>query len=227
MPTQEQQLTLARHVESSPASVDRCAALWLDLLSGEQAILRAFAREKQSVLILQTRVEPAAPLVRRAQEILKRTLLGDRRKVIAQETNVSPSTVAFVLKDSLACLGLHCRPSRVPSALVALAHAACGVSRPVGLFIGGCRQEGRRITVVTHVFDYSALRGLPPSERAVVGLLASGQSCVDIAARRNRSSRTVINQVAAAYRRLGVSSRLELLHRFATLHVGTVETIEF
>lgn len=211
---------LARRVESVPASVDRCSSLWLDLVSGGLEIVQASAEPRRSILILKARTQPGRPLGARAQGMLERTLLGDRRKVIAYETNVSPSTLAVILKESLASLGLRCRPSDVPSSLVMLAHAACGASEPVGTFIGQCENEGHRITVLTHLFDDSVLRGLSPSERAVMSLLASGRSCVDIAARRNRSCRTVINQIAAACRRLGVSGRLDLLHCFATRPVG-------
>jgi DNA-binding CsgD family transcriptional regulator len=218
MTTQEQQLiaSLARRVESVPASVARCSALWLDLISGKLTIVRAFIQEHHSVLILQTRALPGFPLGARAREMLERTLLGERRKVIAYDTNISPSTLALALKESLASLGLRCLPSRVPSSLVILAHAACVASEPIGTFIGDCTHAGRRVTLLTHVFDDSVLGGLPPSERAVMNLLASGRSRADIAAQRNCSCNTVTNQIAAACRRLGVSGRLELLHRLAT-----------
>lgn len=41
--------------------------------------------------------------------------------------------------------------------------------------------------------------------------LLDGQSNAEIAARRGRSARTVANQVAAVLRKLGVSSRIELI----------------
>jgi DNA-binding NarL/FixJ family response regulator len=218
MITHEQHVigTLARSVESVPASVDRCSTLWSELMSGELAIADAFAAGQRSSLVLQVRAAPAPPLGARAREILEQTLLGGSGKVIAYEMNVSPSTVALALKDSLENLGLHCRPSRVPSSLVTLAHAACIASEPHGTFIGHAELGRRRITVVTHVFDDALLRKLPPSQRAVVSLLARGRSSVDIAARRNRSCRTVTNQIAAACRQLGVCGRLELLRLFAT-----------
>lgn len=208
---------LAQRVESEPVSAPRCSALWRELMSRELRITRAIPREDRCALVLQASTKRNRPLDSRAREILERTLLGKRRKVIAYEANISPSTVALVLKESLASLGLHCAPSKVPSALVMLVHAARGVCEPLGMFIGDCEHEGQRFTVLTHVFDATVLQGLPPSQRAVVRLLASGRSGVDIAARRNRSYRTVVNQISAACLRLGVSGRLELLHRFATL----------
>jgi DNA-binding CsgD family transcriptional regulator len=52
---------------------------------------------------------------------------------------------------------------------------------------------------------------LTPSERAVLSLLESGAKSAEIARARQTSPRTVTNQIAAIYRKLGVSSRRELL----------------
>lgn len=217
MATREQLLidTLARRVASAPASADRCSALWSDLVSGKQEIVQASAQHGTSILILRARAKPARPLGVRAQEVLVRTFLGERRKVVAYDMGVSVSMLALSLKTSLASLGLAGKPSYVSSALVMMVHGARGLGAPVGTFIGDGDHEGHRLTVVTQVLDDSVLRGLSPSQRAVMSLVASGCSCGNIAARRGRSSRTVINQIAAASRRLGVSGRFDLLRYYA------------
>lgn len=51
---------------------------------------------------------------------------------------------------------------------------------------------------------------LSPGEREVTELLLSGCSYREIAERRNRSVRTIANQIASAFKKLGVSSRAEL-----------------
>lgn len=51
---------------------------------------------------------------------------------------------------------------------------------------------------------------LTPAERAVVALALGDLSNRAIAARRRTSPRTVANQLASAYAKLGVSSRAEL-----------------
>jgi len=51
---------------------------------------------------------------------------------------------------------------------------------------------------------------LTPAERAVAREVLEGHSNAEIARRRNSSPRTVVNQLAAVYRKLGVSSRAEL-----------------
>jgi DNA-binding CsgD family transcriptional regulator len=54
---------------------------------------------------------------------------------------------------------------------------------------------------------------LSAAEQEVARLLVDGLSNRDIAARRGTSSRTVANQVASMLRKLGVTSRNELVAR--------------
>ncbi len=51
------------------------------------------------------------------------------------------------------------------------------------------------------------------AERAVVGLAAAGLSNEQIASARKSAPRTVANQLASAFRKLGVGSRFELAAR--------------
>ncbi|MGE5182302.1 MAG: response regulator transcription factor [Acidobacteriota bacterium] len=54
---------------------------------------------------------------------------------------------------------------------------------------------------------------LTPAEREVAADVIAGLSNVAIARRRRRSPRTVANQLASIYRKLGVGSRAELAAR--------------
>lgn len=63
----------------------------------------------------------------------------------------------------------------------------------------------------------AARKGLSRSEANVLDLVLAGLSSAEIAARRARSRRTVENQLAAIYAKLGVRGRLEL---FARLSAG-------
>jgi len=54
-------------------------------------------------------------------------------------------------------------------------------------------------------------RDLSPAESRVAVLVALGRSNAEIAKMRGASVRTVANQVASLFRKLGVHSRLELL----------------
>lgn len=55
------------------------------------------------------------------------------------------------------------------------------------------------------------LSALPRAQRETAELLLAGLGNAEIARRRGRSERTVANQVAAIFRRFGVSSRAELV----------------
>jgi DNA-binding CsgD family transcriptional regulator len=56
-----------------------------------------------------------------------------------------------------------------------------------------------------------AVSGLSASECEVVGLVVKGFSNEQIARERGVRYRTVANQLASVYRKLGVSSRVELI----------------
>jgi DNA-binding NarL/FixJ family response regulator len=63
---------------------------------------------------------------------------------------------------------------------------------------------------ITTDSDGDPLVALSPAQRAVVELVAAGNSNAEIAAMRGTSVRTVAKQIEAAYRRLGLGSRAEL-----------------
>ena len=59
--------------------------------------------------------------------------------------------------------------------------------------------------------DPSTLQGLTETERAIVMRVVDGESNEHIAAERGVSPRTVANQLATVFRKLGVSGRAELV----------------
>lgn len=73
----------------------------------------------------------------------------------------------------------------------------------------------REVMVLSYstVAVFEALQRLSPAEREVVELLLSGASNAEIAHQRGTSARTVANQAASIFRKLGVGSRMELAHR--------------
>jgi DNA-binding CsgD family transcriptional regulator len=56
------------------------------------------------------------------------------------------------------------------------------------------------------------------AESEIVPLLLAGRTNAEISAMRGTTPRTIANQVASVYRKLGVASRLELVASAATLH---------
>lgn len=63
--------------------------------------------------------------------------------------------------------------------------------------------------------EVAAPAALTSSERAIFSALLRGQSNLQIAVSRDRSVRTVANQVAAIFQKLGVGSRAELFARYS------------
>ena len=73
---------------------------------------------------------------------------------------------------------------------------------------------GVEIAVISYRLDGPAA-GLTDAETNIVELLFEGFSNAEIAEARGTSTRTVANQLAALYRKLGVTSRSELVARLA------------
>ena len=76
---------------------------------------------------------------------------------------------------------------------------------------------GQELIVVSVPARASSLApaNLTPAEQAVARDVLDGLSNAEIARRRNSSPRTIANQLAAVYRKLGVASRAELAARMA------------
>jgi DNA-binding NarL/FixJ family response regulator len=77
--------------------------------------------------------------------------------------------------------------------------------------VGGvCTLEGRRARGRSEE-SAAAQRRLTRAELEIARMLRGGLSNAEIAAARGRSLRTIANQVAAILRKLGVSSRHEVM----------------
>lgn len=155
---------------------------------------------------------PAVPLRQRDQEILENALLCGVRKVVAVEVGLSCSSIAVIMQSCFQFMGLHCLPSRIPGLVVAAAHARHRQSTELAANLRGPRDRlfARQSIRVTRP-DTALAAWLAPAEHAVIALLIEGQSYAEIARARNTSIRTVANQVASGFRRVGVSGRAELL----------------
>jgi DNA-binding CsgD family transcriptional regulator len=82
------------------------------------------------------------------------------------------------------------------------------VSRPRRV---GFRFAGREFLVVSYEPNLPA--ELAPAEREIARAILAGKPNAEIARERGTSPRTVANQVASIFRRLGVGSRAELVER--------------
>lgn len=128
------------------------------------------------------RHESLRALTARESTAVHEAARGLSNKEIAYALGLSQASVSSALTAAAQKLGLT--NSRV---LVRLASALCWAGSPV-----------------------AALAELSAAERAVVELVARGWSNAQIARARGASARTVANQVAAALRKTGASSRRAL-----------------
>jgi DNA-binding CsgD family transcriptional regulator len=145
-------------------------------------------------------------------EILEQALLCGVRKHVAVEAGLSCSSIAVILQGCFQFMGLTCLPSRIPGLLVAAAHARHHqASNHQALLRGRTERQFSQQTITVPRPDVALKAWLAPAEHAVVNLLVEGHCYAEIAEARQTSIRTVANQVASGFRRLGVSGRAELL----------------
>jgi DNA-binding NarL/FixJ family response regulator len=187
-------------------------SVWRDLVAGTVCVVDEFFTSEGSFLILSRPSATGGALSGRNLDILEEVLLGADQKVVAIERNLAQSTVAACLRQACGKIGLSCKPSRVSLFVVTLVHAAKGRGRiesggTCELEYEGVKYRALSMARPNRVFD----RVLSPSEEAVVRMRVEGRSHAEIAADRKTSLRTVANQVAAAFQRLGISSRSDLI----------------
>jgi len=202
------------------------AALWTELLSGFCRIERSeFTQHTCSVVV--TRGHRLAgderpPLPPRDIEILERSLLEGARKSVAADFGLCPSSVAEILRRCFGFMGLSCWPSRIPLVLVLAAHAkAASPSARAEKLVLTQNQQFLRQSISATRPDNELASSLSPAEFAVTRLLIEGKSYVEVARLRQTSRRTVANQLASGFHRLGISGRAELLCLLAKQKVAT------
>lgn len=87
---------------------------------------------------------------------------------------------------------------------------------PRDLFVTTLRIAGREYAIVSFPIAPDDLpSSLGEVEKQVLAAILEGKSNAEIARQRGTSRYTVANQVASVYRKLGLSSRAEVVARFA------------
>jgi DNA-binding NarL/FixJ family response regulator len=137
--------------------------------------------------------------------ILERVFRGESQKALAHELEVSIATVAAHSAGALRAIGKPQQVSRASIILVMAALAAQGVPLQAAR-LEDVREDGRWIISV-EVPGASLRRRLSACEWEVCRLSIQGETHVGIAAARGTSRRTVANQLASAFHKLGISGR--------------------
>jgi DNA-binding CsgD family transcriptional regulator len=194
-----------------PAAID-LSELWRLLMAGTARVVSGYCTEQNACLEIEFLRGKTRPLRPRDAKLLERALLGESQKLIALDLERAVSTIATLVGRAVLDLGLSCRVSQAPVALVMVVHAAHdpNVRRQATL---RCLEAGSapRFIVSLPRPERAFRAGLNPAERDIVRLRVEGMSYEEMAQSRKTSPRTIANQVGAVYRKLNVSGRLALL----------------
>jgi len=190
--------------------------LWLELCRGTWRFRDTFPTENRYIaLIEEPRARFPQPLKACKLSVLKRVLLGEAPKAVAIELRMGLSSVAAAIQDCLLGMGI---PGRLSQASVLLTMAVCAAHRPESSPTLGrlsrVELNGQAYWVVSVARpDLDFPVPLSDAEAAVLRELIAGRSHAQISRLRATSRRTVANQLATVFRKLGVSGRGAVVHR--------------
>jgi DNA-binding NarL/FixJ family response regulator len=180
--------------------------LWPALVAGRWSLVDAFsAGGTRYVVAYENPAEPVTlrALSSRESAVLDLALVGRSGKWIAFELQLSESAVTRALRTALRKIGVGDTAD--------LAGVPTARFEPMeGLDVGGC------LATACLTRTTMSQPGLSDAERAIVTGILSGQRIAAIALDRGTSPRTVAHQIASAYKKLGISSRRELLALLAS-----------
>jgi DNA-binding CsgD family transcriptional regulator len=202
--------------EASKTEVE-LGTVWHDLVRGHTSVAAHFAWDRRLYLLLSTSQEPVRPvLATRKLTAVESALAGGAVKVAALELGKSSSSLAVTARSVFFYMGVSCRLLQAPAILIIAAHAARLGAVPARSSIshGG----GADFTVISVPRPELVVDGLlSPAERVVLRAFIDGMPHREIARARGTTPRTVANQLAAIFRKLGGSGRLDLIRRLVVL----------
>jgi DNA-binding NarL/FixJ family response regulator len=148
-------------------------------------------------------------LSRRELSVLTAAEGGVANKCVAIEQSLACSTVSESLHTAIAKLGFASRAEFLKVMACLRANPPDQLARLVG--------DVELCWLFLPIETFGLDPRLTHAERQVVAGVLNGRTNAAIATARRTSCRTVANQLAAVYRKLGVSSRWELAARSAIL----------
>jgi DNA-binding CsgD family transcriptional regulator len=191
-----------------------CGGVWREIVEGSLSVADSFVEADQVFLIVE-RLPKLHAVRPRNVETLQRVLLADAQKVVSVDLGVSASTVASRAKRELASIGVRTVPSKIPAILFVVARASQGGCGESVACSSEFEASGRRYFALTVVLPRAFAVALSPAIQDVVRLRIEGRTHAEIARIRQTSRRTIANQLATAFHRLGKSGRCGLLDALA------------
>jgi DNA-binding NarL/FixJ family response regulator len=192
------------------------ADVWQRLLEGAWTVVDAFSSTERCYLLVDARGQAqggSRQTARAARElaILQRALGGEMQKVVALELVRSGASISHAAANAMRRLGLEHSARRAPMLLILCACAHARHSTTAAARISPLDGDpGARFLISVERPDRELSDVLSPAERCVVSGIVDGRTNTAIAGEA-KSVRTVANQVASVFRRLGVGSRAQLL----------------
>jgi len=211
---------LAISIDSKGSEPFQLGKLWQALSRGVWQFRDVCATNERYIALLEAPADPR-PLNQRKLRIFEQILLGTPPKVVAIDSGISLSSVTAATQDSLHAMGL---PNRALHASVILTMAARALHQPESAPQLGrsthWEVEGQSFLVVSAERpDLHFPVALSLAEAEVLRHLLEGASYAEISGARAVSRRTVANQLATAFRKLGVSGRRATIGRLIQ-HTG-------
>jgi DNA-binding NarL/FixJ family response regulator len=176
--------------------------LWPALLDGRWSLFDAFTAGGVRYIVVVRNPEPIAArraLGPRERIVLEHVLAGRSGKWTACELKLSESVIARTLRVALDKLGADDTATLAGVQILAF-EPLHSVGAEVDLAIARAAPPAAR-----------SLATLSDAERSIVVDLLGGKRIPAIALERGTSPRTVAHQIGSVYRKLGASSRRELL----------------
>lgn len=188
-----------------PGTLD-LGVLWSLLLEGQLFIAASHCSEGRCFAKLATGNGRAVSA--QSGLLLERFLLGERQKSLAIDFGVAVSTIASHCTTALNGFVRTPNASHAPILVVMAAHAARGSLLPPAVV--ELQEPDGCWLVHVKVPGASFADRLSPSEHVVAQLSIEGKNYAEMARVRRSSERTIANQLAACFRKLGASGRGEL-----------------
>jgi DNA-binding NarL/FixJ family response regulator len=175
--------------------------LWPALVAGRWSLLDAFTGAGMRYIVAFENPAEAATLRAlslREQSVLELTLAGRSGKWIGLELRLSESAVTRTLRTALRRIGVA-DAATLAGVRTARFHPLEGLNLGVDLALA-------QLTPAA-----PSQVSLSDAERAIVTSILDGKRVAAIAQERGTSIRTVAHQITSTYKKLGISSRRELL----------------
>ncbi len=197
--------------------------IWEDLAAGRLTVVRQELDTHVVRLLLQLGpTSNVTPSHRANVETLKSVLTGRAQKILALDLDAAPSTISSRVRCALIGMGAAGSVRRAPLALamVAALHeldlASMGEGYQLTYSPNGTQLE---ISMPRPELAFRCL--LTPAELDVVRAIMAGASHRQVGGQRNRSARTIANQIAAIAGKLRANGRFGFIRLAVTLASGS------